>query len=459
MVRSVGRALIVFFKPKDGRNALDDDDTAVALPLGLRHGAAFAGASDWEESGQRNILQGLIGENAVILPTPTWPNVLNEAPAGDTGSLDDQGLEEEDCQGEVSPKALSRVAHGLMELGADLLREMERQEPQKNLIFSPFSIGMALAQLALGASNETERLLLEALHAEQVPCFHQALSEISVHLSGSALSLASRIYLQHGFSVKEAFLQDCERLYGARPATLSGDNEADLQAINAWVEEATGGQVPSMMSELPANTVMLLLNAIHFRGSWKTRFDPQLTEPSPFYMEEDVSTSVPMMKAQSYPLSWFTVEELDVQVARFPFEGNTSLVAILPNSFEGNFSQLLSALDSAWLRGPFPKERPTAVQIPKVAFQFQADLKETLGRLGLGPPLLLCAAAGVLRRGPLRVSVARHQAGPGHLGEWPWTPLWPRGLATSRSRSALPPQTGLSSSPSSRDHLRPPAAC
>uniref|UniRef100_A0A803TL37 Serpin family F member 2 n=1 Tax=Anolis carolinensis TaxID=28377 RepID=A0A803TL37_ANOCA len=431
----------------------------VLLSLLLPFQAAFAGASDWEESGQRNILQGLIGENAVILPTPTWPNVLNEAPAGDTGSLDDQGLEEEDCQGEVSPKALSRVAHGLMELGADLLREMERQEPQKNLIFSPFSIGMALAQLALGASNETERLLLEALHAEQVPCFHQALSEISVHLSGSALSLASRIYLQHGFSVKEAFLQDCERLYGARPATLSGDNEADLQAINAWVEEATGGQVPSMMSELPANTVMLLLNAIHFRGSWKTRFDPQLTEPSPFYMEEDVSTSVPMMKAQSYPLSWFTVEELDVQVARFPFEGNTSLVAILPNSFEGNFSQLLSALDSAWLRGPFPKERPTAVQIPKVAFQFQADLKETLGRLGLGPPLLLCAAAGVLRRGPLRVSVARHQAGPGHLGEWPWTPLWPRGLATSRSRSALPPQTGLSSSPSSRDHLRPPAAC
>nr|XP_060612738.1 alpha-2-antiplasmin [Anolis sagrei ordinatus] len=406
--------------------------------LALNHGAFFARPLDWEESGQRNILQGLSGENAIILPTPTWPTVRNEALAGDMGSLDGQGLEEEeeDCQGEVSPKALSGVAHGLMELGADLLQEMERREPQKNLIFSPFSIGMALAQLALGAANETERLLLEALHAKQVPCFHQALSEMSVHLEGSALKLAARIYLQQGFPVKEAFLQDCERLYGARPATLSGDNEADLQAINAWVKEATSGQVPNMMSELPADTVMVLLNAIHFQGLWTTRFDPQMTEPSLFYMEEEeVSTWVPMMKAEDYPLSWFTVEELDVQVARFPFEGNASFVAVLPNYFEGNFSQLLSALGPAMLRGPFPKERPTAVQVPKVALQHRADLKETLGRLGLGELFSSPRLPGIAE-GPLWVSSAQHQAAL-NISESGLEASAATGLATSRSLSAF----------------------
>lgn len=69
-----------------------------------------------------------------------------------------------------------------------------------------------------------------------------------------------------GSEVKEKFLEESEKFYGAKPVTLSGSSEDDLMAINKWVKEATNGQIPTFLQQLPGDTVMLLLNAIHFHG-------------------------------------------------------------------------------------------------------------------------------------------------------------------------------------------------
>lgn len=76
----------------------------------------------------------------------------------------------------------------------------------------------------------------------------------------------SHIELSPGFEVKEAFLEDSEKFYKAKAATLSGNGEEDLAAINSWVKEATRGHIPKVLSELPANVAMILLNAVHFQG-------------------------------------------------------------------------------------------------------------------------------------------------------------------------------------------------
>lgn len=66
--------------------------------------------------------------------------------------------------------------------------------------------------------------------------------------------------------MKQKFLEDSEKFYGAKPKTLSGISQDDLVAINNWVKEATHGQIPSFLKQLPEDTVMLLLNAIYFHG-------------------------------------------------------------------------------------------------------------------------------------------------------------------------------------------------
>ncbi|XP_066492558.1 alpha-2-antiplasmin [Tiliqua scincoides] len=340
--------------------------------------------------------EGLTKNSTLPVSPPAVPGLDSEVAVRDEGQISEEnqssserGEEEEeedgqDCDGDVPARRMHKIADAMMKFTADLLREVELKDNQSNVFLSPLSISLALAQLALGAANQTERHLLEVLHMESVPCLHQTLHSISQHLDKTMLNIAARLYLQKGFQVKEKYLEDSERFYGAKPKTLSGQNEADLAAINGWVKEATKGQIPTILTELPPSAVMVLLNAVHFQGFWRDKFDPDLTAPGVFHLDNEFIVPVQMMNSRKYSLSWFTLDALEVQVARFPFKGNLSLVAIVPNQFDRNVSQLLSELNKANLHSHFPKERPTIVKMPKMHLEYHLKLNEALTQLGLG---------------------------------------------------------------------------
>lgn len=48
---------------------------------------------------------------------------------------------------------------------------------------------------------------------------------------------------------------------------LMGKEGDDLAIINKWVKETTEGKIEDFLSELSDDTVLLLLNAIHFQGA------------------------------------------------------------------------------------------------------------------------------------------------------------------------------------------------
>ncbi|XP_077168040.1 alpha-2-antiplasmin isoform X2 [Paroedura picta] len=325
---------------------------------------------------------------------PSGTSLPSGPPALEDGAPDMQehqntsvGLEEEAGRGCEEGQPLEKmhaIAEAMLKFTADLVQEVEQEKGQANLFLSPLSITLALAQLALGAANRTEKALLDALHLTSVPCLHQTLRRVQQQLNQEMLSVASRLYLQKGFEVKKEFLEDSEKFYKAKPATLSGKGEEDLAAINSWVKEATRGHIPEVLSELPVDVAMILLNAVHFQGFWRNKFDPKLTGPGMFHLDDEFVVSVEMMKAPKYPLSWYSLHSLDAQVARFPFKGNMSLVAIVPNQTERNISQLLSELRPASLLSHFPTERPTMVQMPKVHLESHLELNQALSQLGLG---------------------------------------------------------------------------
>ncbi|KAM9117584.1 alpha-2-antiplasmin isoform 1-T1 [Pangshura tecta] len=329
-----------------------------------------------------------------------------EGQAADSSEEEGEG-QERGC--DMSQEQTHRLAEGLMKFTIDLLTEVQIETRRPNVILSPLSITLALSQLALGAANQTEKRLLEALHLESVPCLHHLLSSIRRQLTGSMLSVASRVYLQKGFEVKEKFLENSERFYGAKPVTLSGNNENDLRAINEWIKEATQGQISTFLDQLPASTVMLLLNAVHFQGFWRHKFDPSQTGLDVFHLDDQFIVPVEMMKAQKYSLSWFTLDPLEVQVARFPFKGNMSFVAIVPNQFKWNVSQVLANLSHDKLQSRFPKEKPTMVKMPKLHVDYQLELNQVLSQLGLRE-LFSTPDLQKITDEPLFVSSIQHQS-------------------------------------------------
>ncbi|XP_058415293.1 alpha-2-antiplasmin [Diceros bicornis minor] len=288
-----------------------------------------------------------------------------------------------DCKAAPTPEQTRRLAQAMMAFTTDLFSLVAQRSTSPNLILSPLSVALALSHLTLGAQNQTLQRLLQVLHTDSGPCLPHLLSRLSRDLGPRAFQLAARMYLQKGFPIKEDFLEQSEQLFGAKPMSLTGSKEDDLANINQWVKEATEGKIENFLSELPDDTVLLLLNAIHFQGFWRNKFDPSLTQRDTFHLDEQFTVPVDMMQARTYPLRWFLLEQPEIQVAHFPFKNNMSFVVVVPSHFKWNVSEVLANLSWDILHQPLLRERPTKVQLPKLHLKCQLDLVGTLRQLGL----------------------------------------------------------------------------
>uniref|UniRef100_A0A8B9LUY6 Serpin domain-containing protein n=1 Tax=Astyanax mexicanus TaxID=7994 RepID=A0A8B9LUY6_ASTMX len=303
-----------------------------------------------------------------------------------------------------TPEIRQAIGSGVMKFGLQLLENLKANSEQPNVIISPFSVSLALSQLALGAKNETEELLFQRLNADTVPCYHKALKSLLHHVRENALRFASRIYLGSGFQPKQEFMQESLKIYNSEPAALT-----ELEEINEWVEKSTNGQVTDFLSSLPSNLVMMLINAVHYKGEWEKRFDPRFTTSEPFYIDENLAVNVDMMLGPKYPLSIFNHNELDAQVARFPFKGNMSLVIVMPVSGNVNVTTIAAKLNISDLYSRFPRERNMQVKLPKFKLDFTQELDEALTSMGLGELFTSPNLAGIAD-GPLVVSSVQHKS-------------------------------------------------
>ncbi|GAB1296454.1 Alpha-2-antiplasmin [Apodemus speciosus] len=291
-----------------------------------------------------------------------------------------------DCKSTPTAEETRRLAQAMMAFTTDLFSLVAQTSTSSNLVLSPLSVAIALSHLALGAQNQTLQSLQHVLHMNAGSCLPHLLSHFYQNLGPGTIRLAARIYLQKGFPIKDDFLEQSERLFGAKPVKLTGRQEEDLANINQWVKEATEGKIEDFLSELPDNTL----------GFWRTKFDPSLTQKDSFHLDERFTVPVDMMHALSYPLRWFLLEQAEIQVtlslalasklgpvAHFPFKNNMSFVVMMPTYFEWNVSEVLANLTWDTLYQPSLREKPTKVRLPKLHLQQQLDLVATLSQLGL----------------------------------------------------------------------------
>ncbi|XP_061032015.1 alpha-2-antiplasmin isoform X1 [Eubalaena glacialis] len=337
--------------------------------------SAFSPVSTMEPLG----LQLMSGQTQQKLPLLSLLKLGNQEPGGQTAPKKAPG----DCKGSPNPEQTRRLAQAMMAFTTDLFSLVAQSSTRPNLILSPLSVALALSHLALGAQNQTLQRLQQVLHVDSGPCLPHLLSRLCQDLGPGAFRLAARMYLQKGFPIKEDFVEQSEQLFGAKPMSLTGRKRDDLANINQWVKEATEGKIEDFLSDLPDDTVLLLLNAIHFQGFWRRKFDPNLTQRDTFHLDEQFTVPVDMMQARTYPLRWFLLEQPEIQVAHFPFKNNMSFVVIVPTHFEWNVSQVLANLSWGILHQPLLRERPTKVQLPKLHLKYQMDLVAILSQLGL----------------------------------------------------------------------------
>ncbi|NWZ39819.1 OVALX protein, partial [Brachypodius atriceps] len=83
------------------------------------------------------------------------------------------------------------------------------------------------------------------------------------------------------------------------------------------------------------NTALVFVNAIYFKGIWKTPFREEDTQEEPFNVTEQESRPVQMMRQNStYKVG--RVAEDEIRVLELPFiSGELSMFVLLPDNISG----------------------------------------------------------------------------------------------------------------------------
>jgi serpin B len=293
-----------------------------------------------------------------------------------------------------------------------------------NLIFSPYSISLAFSMAYAGAQGETEGQMAETLNYQPQDAQHPAFNALEQLMSGLGekgagaavpfrLNVANSAWGQQGYSFEDAYLGTLASHYGAGLRTLDfGQPQEAAGEINAWIEDQTEDRIKNLVSSdaISPATRLVLGNAIYFKASWLSRFEPSNTEDGPFTLADGSRVTVPLMQQTAY----FPYMEGDgYQAVRLPYKGEAAdMLIILPQ--EGRFEQVEGRLGAGFLdevrRGL--REEYVRLTMPRFDFETDLDLPKLLKAMGMTAPFDSGIAdfSGITGKKELYISEALHRA-------------------------------------------------
>ena len=319
-----------------------------------------------------------------------------------------------------APGEAKAVVPGNTRFACELYARLAADEKNKdkNLFLSPYSISSALAMTCAGARGETEKQMRKALHFEpEGEALHAAFGALTRQLNeGGAdgsyeLAVANALWGQKGYRFLDSFLALNRRHYGAglNLVDFARATEEARKIINRWVEEKTKEKIKDLLQkgDLTADTVLVLTNAIYFKGFWSSPFDPEKTRDGRFRVSPKETVTVPMMR-QTGDFALFRGDGL--AAIEMPYEGEAlSMILLLPDEPNG-LAKLEKALTperlSKWLAGLRPANG-VWVTLPRFKVTWRRSLLSTLQAMGMpaGGDF-----SGIDGRGGLVISDVIHKA-------------------------------------------------
>jgi len=218
------------------------------------------------------------------------------------------------------------------------------------------------------------------------------------------------------FQLLEEYRDTIERYYGGKITRLdyARDPEGSRQTINSWVEDKTEDKIKDLIPPgiLNPDTVLVLTNAIYFKGTWVLQFDPKDTIDEDFTTSAGQIVKVPMMRLTGKDAEFNYAETDEIQILEMPYEGeDLSMLIILPkeNNLEDIEESLTTEKLSEW-KNMLKKQR-VDIYIPKFKLETKYSMEGTLTKMGM-PTAFTPAAdfSGINGQGGIWIDKVIHQA-------------------------------------------------
>ena len=282
------------------------------------------------------------------------------------------------------------LTHAMNRFGLDLYAEWAASQEivQSNVMLSPAGLSMALSMLRAGAEGKTaeemDRVLGLKADAEQLGEGQQVLRELLLAADPSVRTeIANSLWAREGFQLKPSFVERLEQSYEAQARALDFNSETAADTMNEWASLHTNGKIEQVIDPpIDPNTVLFLMNALYFKGSWMTPFDPALTKEKPFTTDEGERVRVPTMSQTG---RYAYADEGDFQAIRLPYgtSGNFAMIAAVPHEDATLDSFKKKHLAEFPIWSARLAEQEGQVELPKFKLEDSMSLNDVLKSLGM----------------------------------------------------------------------------
>jgi serpin B len=292
----------------------------------------------------------------------------------------------------VDWRAARNVAGAYNAFGFNLLAQMRRSLPDKNIFISPVGAGFALAMVQNGAGGQTGEEIRQALQIDRMGAPEAIAATASLlqclqnlnHGDGQGtktqLEIANSLWINKGFPIKPSFLSVNQESFKAQVSGADFSAPATVPLINAWVSEHTHGTIPQILAPpLDPLTQVIVLDAIYFKSDWLFQFDPKLTSDKPFKLGDGKTPKYPRMY-QTGRFQYF--ENRQLQAIALPYSYHVAMYVILPKS---SLSTLVNQLTpDNWKKWTAQMTgRAGSVELPHMKLENSYGLDGSLAALGI----------------------------------------------------------------------------
>ena len=250
----------------------------------------------------------------------------------------------------------------------------------KNVILSPLSIFQVLGLTTNGAVGTTQKEMISTLESSTLDNLNNINLKIIEKIKKFVtVELANGVMSR--FDPIKTFSKVCDK-YEAPIEKLVSKKQ-----VNDWCSKNTHGKITEIIDELSPATLMLLLNAVYFRGEWVSPFNPDNTRGGIFYNFGKEEKKVEIM-TQTHEFNYY--QDSQIQAVELPYKNDSmSALIILPNkdidinNYINNKNvndDLVKKIDNGM------KSTYVKLSLPKFEVGFYSKLKDVLRRLKMEIP-------------------------------------------------------------------------
>jgi serine protease inhibitor len=295
----------------------------------------------------------------------------------------------------LSTEDAVEVASAVNAFGFELLHAVATTT--ENTVVSPVSVATLLTMLAAGAGGETAAQIADVLHlgSSRDDRAGALLGQLS-DAEDVTLSVANALWVDDAVELEDDYRQRVRQRLGATVETADLGDRRTAAVIDAWVDDRTHGLIGGIADALglpdPESRVVLV-DAVHFLGTWSSPFEPDRTADRPFTLLDGTVVELPLMHHGAG--SWGYARGDGFELLRLPYgaDGRFGMEVLLPD-VDRPLAEMVDDLDAGTWRAAVDALDDRGfdlVAMPAFQLGWGALIGEALA--GMGMELAFSAAA------------------------------------------------------------------